>query len=292
MALYRLSLSHGSRQTGQSASAKSAYISRTGKYENQPDKCIHIGGSPPPPGFASMDNFWEMADKHERANARLFSELKITIPVELKKEEQQIAAIKEYAETLLPNQPYTFALHEGYGKNPHAHLIFSERVIDGVNRDPEKFFKRANSKTPGKGGAMKNRELKNKDWLKGAREHWEDVANQHLKKAFKYNFLQKTPQISHKKTRDRDAPTATGINHVKRILEKELKLDVKGNEERSRRDVSRTVHEIAEFIRVETRTERKEMGEGEKFLRERHKVLKEEYDRVAERKREVERRGP
>ena len=45
--------------------------------------------------------------------------------------------------------PYTLAVHAGHSKkagvadNPHLHLVFSERVNDGVQRAAEQWFRRA-----------------------------------------------------------------------------------------------------------------------------------------------------
>ncbi|WP_407239847.1 hypothetical protein [Escherichia coli] len=54
---------------------------------------------------------------------------------------------------------YQWALHvptaaDG-GEQPHFHLMFSERQVDGIDRDPEQYFKRYNAKAPEKGGARK-----------------------------------------------------------------------------------------------------------------------------------------
>ena len=38
---------------------------------------------------------------------------------------------------------------------PHVHLMFNERLQDGIERDPEQYFKRYNSKNPERGGAKK-----------------------------------------------------------------------------------------------------------------------------------------
>ena len=50
-------------------------------------------------------------------------------------------------------QPDTLAVHRGDGENPHAHLMFSERPNDGIERGGEQWFKRYNAKAPEKGGA-------------------------------------------------------------------------------------------------------------------------------------------
>ena len=58
--------------------------------------------------------------------------------------------------------PYTLAIHRGGedGENPHAHLMFSERGHDGIERSAEQWFKRYNGKEPEKGGARKSRAAK------------------------------------------------------------------------------------------------------------------------------------
>ncbi len=63
--------------------------------------------------------------------------------------------------------PYTLAIHRGgaNGENPHAHLMFSERGHDGIERDAEQWFRRYNRKAPGEGGARKSRAAKAGDWL-------------------------------------------------------------------------------------------------------------------------------
>ena len=45
-------------------------------------------------------------------------------------------------------------------KTPHAHLMFSERGNDGIERSGEQWFKRHNAKAPEKGGARKSRAAK------------------------------------------------------------------------------------------------------------------------------------
>ena len=40
--------------------------------------------------------------------------------------------------------------------NPHVHIMFSERQLDGIERGPEQYFKRANGKNPERGGHAKS----------------------------------------------------------------------------------------------------------------------------------------
>ena len=81
--------------------------------------------------------------------------------------------------------PYTLAIHRGgaAGENPHAHLMFSERGHDGIERSGEQWFKRYNAKAPEKGGARKSRAAKAGDWLDKTREEWEQTANRALERA-------------------------------------------------------------------------------------------------------------
>ena len=76
---------------------------------------------------------------------------------------------------------YTLAIHEGRsnepGKppNPHAHLIWSDRGHDGIERTASTWFKRYNGKAPERGGARKSREGRDREWLAGVVAMLHDV---------------------------------------------------------------------------------------------------------------------
>jgi len=195
MAIYHLNMSHGSIKGGQSARAKLDYISRDGKYKKREDLCRLVESSNLPSWAKDQKHFWGAADDNERANARLFSELEFALPVELN-QEQQLNLVRSFAQEQLPKQPYTFAIHEGKGENPHCHLIYSERMDDGIERDEKTFFKRANSKNPELGGAKKNRSLKEKSFLIDTRAKWADAANAALLSA--KPMFRKAVQIDHR----------------------------------------------------------------------------------------------
>jgi len=76
------------------------------------------------------------------------------------------------------------AIHRGDDntKNIHCHLVFNDRGNDGLDRDPEQWFKRANKKDPEKGGAPKVFGLKKKEWLLQTRADLAAVTNQHLER--------------------------------------------------------------------------------------------------------------
>ena len=126
------------------------------------------------PDFAQSEprDFWAAADEHERKNARLCSEIRLALPKELD-QNRQVDLIKSFIAERLIDQPCQWALHYGKGRNPHAHVIFSERKnTPETQYSREVFFKR--------NGAKKNRDFNAKDWVSDVRESWETTANHHL----------------------------------------------------------------------------------------------------------------
>ena len=136
MAIYHFHATKGRR--GSSAVAKFSYVTRAGKYARARDVLVH-SASGRMPAWAAADprRFWKAADTYERKNGRLFRHYEIALPLELS-EAQRVAVAGEYAEHLTAelNLPYSLAVHAGYGKNPHCHLVVSERMNDGMPRTP------------------------------------------------------------------------------------------------------------------------------------------------------------
>ena len=187
MAVYHLKAGFGSRAGGQSASAKCAYIEREGRYERDREELEHReSGNMPKWAEDDPRAYWQAADAHERANGRLYSEVQFALPRELDAGRRQALA-GAFAERVCAGErlPYTLALHRGGadGENPHAHLLFSERGHDGIERSAEQWFTRYNAKEPEKGGARKSRAAKAGDWLASTRQAWEQTANQALEQA-------------------------------------------------------------------------------------------------------------
>ena len=140
---------------------RSDYIGREGRYEQNREELEHKEhGNMPEWAEDDPEKYWEAADEHERANGRLYSEVQFALPKELNEDERREAA-SSFAERLTGGErlPYTLAIHRGgtNGENPHAHLMFSERGNDGIERSGEQWFKRHNAKAPEKGGARKSR---------------------------------------------------------------------------------------------------------------------------------------
>ena len=187
MAVYHLKVSIGSRSGGQSAGAKADYIEREGNYEKDREELEHKEhGNMPEWAKDDPGAYWEAADEHERANGRLYREIQFALPKELN-EEQRRELASSFAASVTEGErlPYTLAIHRGgpNGENPHAHLMFSERPNDGIERGKEQWFKRYNAKAPEKGGTQKSRAAMPQAWLEDTRKAWEREANAALERA-------------------------------------------------------------------------------------------------------------
>lgn len=141
------------------------------------------------PSWATQNplDFWDAADTFERANAQVYSEFEIALPRELT-DEQRLKLVKAFiAAEIGEKHPYTLAIHEveamDGGSNPHVHVMFTTRTLDGIERPKELFFKRANSRHPEQGGAKKDRSWQPKERLLELRESWETHCNSALKRA-------------------------------------------------------------------------------------------------------------
>ena len=171
------------------------YIAREGKYAKHNDKIekLEATGSGNMPDWAKADPnfFWKMSDEHERKNGTSYREHVIALPRELSPE-QRHELIKDWiAQEIGEKHAYQYAIHNPLamdgGEQPHAHIMFSERLIDGIDRDPDTYFKRYNSKNPERGGGKKANEPKLADErkleLKQQRDRWEKMCNSHLELA-------------------------------------------------------------------------------------------------------------
>lgn len=156
---YHLSIKSGKRGK---ASNHAAYIAREGKHgraEKREDHCNRT--------WKLSD--WQMVIRHcsgiwpmkmnekwcrlSRTGSRWLAELK---------PEQQVALLQEFVKAELPGKPYQLAIHEpiaalGKAYQPHAHIMFSDRKPDGIERTPSQHFKRQRTSTnPAQGGCKKD----------------------------------------------------------------------------------------------------------------------------------------
>lgn len=196
MAIYALEIKHKAKGKGASAKAHAQYIAREGKYSKgvKGHDIEYIGhGNMPEWATENPMEFWEAADTYERSNGRVYTEIQVAIPRELSRKER-LEVIRDFVgEELGDRHVYTVAIHNSKamdgGEQPHAHIMFSIRELDGIERTKEQFFKRANDKDPEKGGAKKSREWskdeRDRDRVGELRLSWEQHANRALAKAGK-----------------------------------------------------------------------------------------------------------
>lgn len=184
MAVYHLSLKTGAPGKG---GLHAEYILREGPYADREDFVASESGNMPAWAEHDPKVFWAAADLHERANGRVYSELEVALPRELAPD-QQVALVREFTEnTLGQRHAYTWAIHAPQASDqetqPHFHLMFSERRIDGIERDPDEYFRRWNAKNPERGGAGKDRYFSSQGFVWAVREEWARTANEALERA-------------------------------------------------------------------------------------------------------------
>ena len=187
MATYHLSVKSGKRGK---AKEHAAYIAREGKHGNRqvPDLITTEHGNLPNWANDNPLLFWKAADDNERVNGATYREFEVALPTELS-EEQNLRLVKELILQEIGDKPYQFAIHSpkaalGNVDQPHAHIMFSDRKPDGVERSPSQYFKRYNSANPALGGCKKDSGGREPGVLKGElvsrRESWANIQNQFL----------------------------------------------------------------------------------------------------------------
>lgn len=172
--------------------AHARYVAGQGPYADRTDVVMTLDKNLPS-WAKDAEAFFAAADKFERANGRAYTEIEFAIPRGVKDPEFYASY---YAKKLLGDRhPYRLAVHDKVasdgGRNIHAHLMFSERVMDGIERDQEHFFKRAaaayrDRKTkelhqvdPAKGGAAKDRTWNDRGKVQELRGGYSAYAKQH-----------------------------------------------------------------------------------------------------------------
>ena len=197
MAIGRLSMKVG--KAGK-AEPHAAYIARAGKYANRLERGEKLvateAGNMPAWAQSNPLEFWQAADANERKNGTTYREMEIALPREMDTA-KQVELVREWVKQEIGDRhAYQWAIHvpkaaDG-GEQPHVHLMFSERQRDGIERDPEQYFKRYNSKYPERGGARKGygqnagktlSQTERAAELKELRARWESMCNAHLERS-------------------------------------------------------------------------------------------------------------
>ncbi|HGW4640028.1 TPA: AAA family ATPase [Acinetobacter baumannii] len=186
MANYHLSVKTGKNvgSSGSRGASHYAYINREGKYKRDDIEQIESGNLPS--WAVDAQHFWKAADKYERANGRVYTELEISLPRELNQEQRQELVQQFVEKTLGKNFTYSYAIHTPLAsdgeQNPHVHLMFCERKLDGIDRTEQQFFRRYNPKNPELGGAGKDRYFSARIFVSDVRMEWANHANDYMEK--------------------------------------------------------------------------------------------------------------
>lgn len=233
MATYHLSVKVGKAGKG---AAHAAYIARVGNYAHllaspkaEVLECCEHGNMP---AWAQADplQFWTEADQRERKNGAIYREFELALPNELTPAQARDLVREFVAQEIGDKHAYTFAIHngtaalDGVQNNRNAHIMFSERTLDGIERGPDLFFKRANKKNPELGGCVKGNvaatAAERKAALVDLRERFADLTNAHLER---HGHSDRVTHLSLKDQGiERPAERHLGPKRVRRLDEGEI----------------------------------------------------------------------
>jgi len=184
MASYHCSVKVGGKGK---ASGHAAYIAREDYYADRAGyEDLEATGYGNMPTWAEHEPalFWSAADRYERANGTTYRELEIALPRELNPAQRQDLVLDFIQHEIGDRHAHQWAIHNpgaalAGGEQPHAHVMYSERTTDGIERDPVQYFKRYNGKHPELGGCRKD-SAGTEERLLETRQRWAEVQNVHL----------------------------------------------------------------------------------------------------------------
>lgn len=295
MAIGRLSMKVG--KAGK-AGPHAAYIAREGQYANRLERGERLeateAGNMPAWAQSNPLAFWQAADAYERKNGTTYREMEIALPRELDAD-QRAALVREFVRQEIGDRhAYQWAIHTPTAadgqEQPHVHLMFSERQCDGIERDPEQYFKRYNAKAPEKGGARKGygpsagqtlTKAERAAELKELRGRWEAMCNAHLERA---GVEQRIDMRSH-------AERGTGLEPERKQLPSQWRGQGRANViefrqaraelAEARQELARAVPDArAEVIHLEAERQRREQAQREARERAEREKAQQERQRL------------
>ena len=171
------------------------YINRERAYENR-GACIFHYHHLPKWAHNDPKKFFQAADKYEGVGHRRYVEIEFALPNELKTVEQYRQIIDAFIAKHLSEHYYAYAIHDKIGmlsgqRHPHVHIMFSERLIDDVEKIKERsakafFLYPARKKKDGsqpsfeekwKRGASKDRKWCNHQYVTELRSDFANIQN-------------------------------------------------------------------------------------------------------------------
>jgi hypothetical protein len=271
MAHYHLHVSPGPKGAG---AEHAQYIERGGRFK--PERYGEIGeherGNLPAWAKGSAARFFAAADEHERANGNAYREFELALPVELSDAERGQLVREFVVEQIGDRHAYAWAIHEPRGHNPHVHIMFSERIVDGIERGPEQYFKRANTKNPERGGHAKSDRFtssRGPEEVQALRARWAEVQNAALERAgvsARVDHRTLGAQGIEREATQHRGPAVSGIEARGKVAD----VTARREEERSLRHEERrdVVAEIRHVTRDEVAAERVAARERRELARE------------------------
>ena len=171
------------------------YINRERAYENR-GACIFHSHHLPKWAKNDPKKFFQAADIYEGVGHRRYVEIEFALPNELKTVEQYRQIIDAFIAKHLSEHYYAYAIHDKIGmlsgqRHPHVHIMFSERLIDDVEKRKERsakafFLYPARKKKDGslpsfeekwKRGAPKDRKWCNHQYVTELRADFANIQN-------------------------------------------------------------------------------------------------------------------
>lgn len=178
-------LAYISRGTSSGRGRKSlSYIAREDEYSDR-DDLLHYEEKNVPKEFEDGKDFMDTMEKNSRSNGRLLKKYEMSLPREFS-ESKNIEIAKEFCEKKFgKDYAYFLGIHNPKSKtdglqHPHLHVSVCERKLDGIEREKEGYFKRANTKNPELGGIKVNDELGKPEYFEKFCNDWESHLNKHL----------------------------------------------------------------------------------------------------------------
>ena len=212
MATYHLRVKDDTKSGGKRISAKkhvdyilredgeshADYINREGAQSDRND-CVFKGSQLPEWAKGSPQKFFSAATRYEDKGNVRYREIELSLPNELSLE-QNLEIVDKFIAEHLSSHYYAYAIHEKVGElssecHPHVHIMFSERLIDDVEKISErpacKYFRRAARPLKGERvasferrrqhGAPKDKKWHNKKYLYELRADFARIQNDVLK---------------------------------------------------------------------------------------------------------------
>ena len=183
MAHYRLCMKNGKAW---GAVANFSYNMGMGKYSYKENEIVESFHNIPEWAKSPYD-FWEKYSQEDRVNSS-YKKIELSLQEELSFEENKKMLYEFIKKNVGDNYYYSVVIHDKESnekgiQNIHAHIMICKRLEDGIKRNPEQFFKRYNSNSPEKGGALTdNKYWGKKQTLINFREDWENIINKYFEK--------------------------------------------------------------------------------------------------------------